>query len=59
MPRHFGPQHVRSGYAAMGSAIGRPMYKGINKGRTVAQAIAEEKVRAMRIAKALQGKKKK
>lgn len=50
MARHFGPQHIKNGYAAMGNARGRPIYKGVNKLRTVAQAIAEARHAAARAA---------
>jgi hypothetical protein len=48
MARHFGPQHVKNGYAAMGNALGRPIYKGINSQKTIAEAIALERERAKR-----------
>lgn len=57
MAKHFGPQHVKNGYAAMGNAMGRPIYKGINTLRTTAQAIASERAKAARMANA-KGKKK-
>lgn len=57
MARHFGRQHVRNGYAAMGNAMGRPMYKGINSTKTIAQAIAQERARAVRMAAAAKKKK--
>jgi len=50
MARHFGPQHVKNGYAAMGPAIGRPMYKGINANKTIAEAIAAERRKAAKAA---------
>lgn len=40
MARHFGPQHMRNGYAEMGGAKGRPIYAGVTKKRSVADAIA-------------------
>lgn len=59
MARHFGPQHMSNGYAAMGGSLKRPIYGGVNSNKSVAQAIAEERARAARIAKANSGKKKK
>ena len=59
MSRHFGAQHTRNGYAAMGGSLRRPVYSGVNSGKSVAQAIAEERARAARIARANSGKKKK
>lgn len=59
MPRHFGAQHTRNGYAAMGNSLRRPRYRGVNRNKSVAQAISEERARAVRIAKANSGKKKK
>jgi hypothetical protein len=40
MARHFGPQHIKNGYAAMGQSRRRPLYSGFNSQRTVAEAIA-------------------
>lgn len=49
--------NLRNGYAAMGNARGRPIYKGINSGRTIAQAIQEERAKALRMAAANKKKK--
>lgn len=57
MSRHFGAQHVRNGYAAMGKARGRPIYGGINSTKSIAQSIAEERARAKRMAAASGSKK--
>lgn len=37
--RHFGPQHLKNGYAGMGGAMGRPYYAGLTKKRSVHEAI--------------------
>lgn len=58
MAKHFGAQHVKNGYAAMGNARGRPIYKGINAKRTIADAIAQERARGARMAAASQKRKK-
>lgn len=58
MAKHFGAQHMKNGYAAMGGNPARPIYGGIASGRSVAQAIAEERARAARAAKVAGGKKK-
>lgn len=56
--RHFGPQCTKNGYAAMGkNTLRRPIYKGIDSQRTVAQAIAEARAQAARQAK-IKAKKK-
>lgn len=52
MARHFGPQHMKNGYAAMGAANGRPLYKYANKKRSVAESIAAERAKAIRMANA-------
>lgn len=57
MARHFGAQHMHNGYAAMGNALGRPIYKGVNSGRTIAEAIAAERRKAAREAAVKRGKK--
>lgn len=57
MARHFGPQNMRNGYAAMGKSKLRPVYAGSNGGKSVAEAIAAERARAARIAKANTKKK--
>lgn len=57
MARHFGPQNMHNGYAAMGKAIGRPRHKGAN-GRSVAEAIAAARNAAARQARIKAGKKK-
>jgi len=44
MPRHFGPQHIANGYAAMGNARRRPKYPG-TAGRSVSESIAAERAR--------------
>lgn len=59
MARHFGAQHVRNGYAAMGGSMARPHYSGMASGRSIGEAIAAERARAARIAKANSGGKKK
>jgi hypothetical protein len=43
MPKHFGPQNIKNGYAAMGGrgTLRRPIYAGVNSQRSVADAIAE------------------
>lgn len=56
MARHFGPQHVKNGYAAMGGALRRPVYSGVNTGKSVAEAIAAERHRAARMAAATKKK---
>lgn len=58
MSRHFGPQHIRNGYAAMGGSLRRPLYSGFNSQRTVAESIAAERAKAAREARAKAGKKK-
>ncbi|MGL4649576.1 MAG: hypothetical protein ACRC1H_09220 [Caldilineaceae bacterium] len=52
MSRHFGAQHIRNGYAAMGGALRRPIYGGVNSGKTIAEAIQAERRKAARIAAA-------
>lgn len=56
MARHFGPQHMKNGYAAMGKSRLRPNYAGAG-GKSIAEAIAAERARAARIAKASAKKK--
>lgn len=51
MARRFGAQHMRNGYAAMGGAMGRPIYKGVNSQRSIGEAIAAERAKAARLAK--------
>ncbi len=51
MPRHFGPHHIKNGYAAMGSSLRRPRPRAAVSGQSVAEAIAAEKARAQRLAK--------
>lgn len=58
MARHFGAQHIKNGYAAMGNSLARPRYKGMNSKRSVGEAIAAERARAARAAKIGAGKKK-
>lgn len=43
---------MRNGYAHMGNAMGRPIYKGVNSGRSIADAIAAERAKAAREARA-------
>lgn len=57
MPRHFGPQNAKNGYAAMGSAMQRPRYSGLS-GRDLRTAIEAERRRAARQVKINAGKKK-
>lgn len=52
MARHFGPQHMKSGYAAMGGSKQRPIYGGVNSGLSVAASIARERAKAVRMANA-------
>ena len=59
MARHFGAQHIRNGYAAMGASMLRPRYAGLASGKSIGEAIAAERARAARIAKASAGGKKK
>lgn len=48
MAKHFGPQNMANGYAAMGNANvkGRPIYKAANRKRTVGEAIADARHQA-------------
>lgn len=48
MARHFGPQHMKSGYKAMGGALRQPIYKVSNRKRSVADAIAHARNQAAR-----------
>ena len=48
MAKKFTAQHMRNGYAAMGGALGRPIYKGINSKRSIGEAIAAERAAAAR-----------
>lgn len=57
MARHFSPQHIKNGYSAMGGALRRPIYGGVNGQRTVAEAIAAERNKAARMAAAAKKKK--
>lgn len=52
MAKHFGAQHVKNGYAAMGGALGRPIYSGVKAGQSISEAIAAERRRAARMAAA-------
>lgn len=52
MARHFGAQHMKNGYAAMGGNLARPIYPGVGSYKTVAEAVAAEKARAARMAAA-------
>ncbi len=36
MARHFGPQHTKNGYAAMGRNARRPVFKAVNRAETKA-----------------------
>lgn len=56
MARHFGPQHMHNGYAAMGSNSRRPIYSGVSE-RSVADSIAAERRKAARMANAAKSKK--
>ena len=56
MARHFGAQHMRDGYAAMGGNKRRPIYGGSNTKRSVADAIAAERAKAAREARAKKNK---
>ena len=56
MARKFGPQHMKSGYAAMGGNKRRPIYGGINSGLSVAASIAKERAKAVRMANAKKSK---
>lgn len=57
MARRFGAQCIKNGYAAMGNAIGRPRYKGMDHTRTIADSIAAERQKAARMANASKKKK--
>ena len=57
MARRFGAQHMKNGYAAMGGSLKRPVY-GHASGKSVAQAIAQERAAAARQAAIKAGKKK-
>lgn len=57
MARHFGPQHCRNNYAAMGRAIGSPSYGWMNRHSTVAASIEAERRKAARMAAASKKKK--
>jgi hypothetical protein len=52
MARHFGPQHMKNNYAAMGNnTIGKPNYAyGGRRNRSVAEAIQAERAAAARAA---------
>lgn len=58
MSKHFGPQHAKNGYAAMGGSLSRPCYGayGIPTKRSVQEAIASEARKAARM-QAAKGKK--
>lgn len=58
MAKRFTAQHMHNGYAAMGGSLQRPIYAGVNQGRSIAEAIQSERAKAARMAKAMQGKKK-
>lgn len=57
MTRHFGAQHIANGYAAMGKHPRRPIHKGTNTGRSVAESIAAERHKAVREANARKSNK--
>lgn len=57
MARHFGPQHCKNNYAAMGGAKGAPNYGWMNKNRSVAASIDAERRKAARMAAASKKKK--
>jgi hypothetical protein len=50
MAKRFGAQHARDGYAAMGGAMARPIYKSTG-GRDIKAAIEAERRKAARAAK--------
>lgn len=52
MARHFGPQHVKNGYAAMGGSLKRPIYSTFRKDRgDLRQAMEREAARHARMKK--------
>lgn len=55
MARHFGAQHTKSGYAAMGGSLRRPKVGGTSN-RSVKEAIAAEARKAARMAQARKSK---
>ena len=57
MSKHFGPQHGKSGYSAMGWALARPIAPRKKVSGNVADAIAKERAQTARIAKANTKKK--
>ena len=57
MAKHFGPQHIANGYAAMGGNKNRPIYSGFNSQRSVAESIAASRALAARQARIKAGKK--
>lgn len=59
MSKRFSAQHMHNGYAAMGGAMRRPRYAGVDTGRSIAQSIAAERAKAVRMANAAMKKKKK
>ena len=52
MARHFGAQHCKNNYAAMGGAIGAPNYGWMNRNRSIAASIESERRKAERMRKA-------
>lgn len=56
MPRRFGPQNIKNGYAAMGGNKRRPIYPSVQN-RSVSEAIAAAKRTAARMAAASKSKK--
>lgn len=56
MAKRFGAHHIANGYAAMGNALGRPIYKNAS-GRSIADAIAAARRTAAREAAARMKKK--
>lgn len=57
MSRHFGAQHCKNNYAAMGGAIGAPNYGWMNRNRSIAASIDAERRKAARMAAASKKKK--
>lgn len=53
MARHFGPQHVKDGYAAMGGNLKRPIYSAHRKDKgTIKQSMEREAAKFQRMRKA-------
>ncbi len=51
MAKRFTRRHTANGYSAMGGSLRRPIYKGMNSKRSVAEAIVAERAAAARAAK--------